>query len=130
MNPNAKIVLLGKFFLICAEIPNNIWDGKSFSISEQISQSRVRKNWVNVNIRRYRWEKSLYSSIKSPPEGGWIVWIVMRQKNIWRSVKEQLEWAGRRFCLLLRWGKLGTTRKTGIRIVDTNLWENLSKSKW
>jgi len=48
MNPqNAKIVFLGKFYLINAESPNNnnnIWNGKSFSISEQISQSRVRKN--------------------------------------------------------------------------------------
>ncbi len=49
MNPNAKIVLLGKFFLICAEIPNNIWDGKSFSIKEKEWMIEYIK-YHNINV--------------------------------------------------------------------------------
>lgn len=53
MNPqNAKIVLLGKFYLINAESPNNnniIWNGKSFSIKEKERLIEYIK-YHNINV--------------------------------------------------------------------------------
>jgi hypothetical protein len=49
MNQNAKIVLLGKFFLICAEIPNNIWDRKHFIITEKLKLlSFIKEHNINI----------------------------------------------------------------------------------
>lgn len=50
MNPqNAKIVLLGKFYLINAESPNNIWDGKTFSLIEKERLIEYIKN-EKINV--------------------------------------------------------------------------------